>query len=69
MKLNKTIADRVALLVFAGPCLPLGLAVLAGMASGDHRYLPFWASVAFGWAFGIAATLAGASAFWFAIRK
>lgn len=69
MKTSKTIADRFLILLFAGPCLPLGLVCLAGMASDDHRYLPVWAPAAFGWAFGIVATAAGACAFWFASRK
>lgn len=69
MKPSKTIGDRAIIFLFAGPALPLGLAVLMGMASGDHRYLPEWAPTAIGWVFGVVATATGALAFWSALRK
>lgn len=60
----QSLADRLAVLVFAAPFLPLGLVVLSNMAVENLRYLPDWAPVWAGWCFGAVATCLGASALW-----
>ena len=62
-------ADRMAVLVFAAPFLPLGLIVMSNLADGNYRYLPDWAPVWAAWCFGIVAACLGASALWTGLRS
>ena len=66
---SQSLADRIAVLVFAAPFLPLGLIVLSNLVDGDYRYLPDWAPVWAAWCFGIVAACLGASALWTGLRS
>ena len=66
---SQSLADRMAVLVFAAPFLPLGLIVLSNLADGNYRYLPDWAPVWAAWCFEIVAACLGASALWTGLKS